>query len=156
MKEWADIAVAWGMSKKMATIHSYLLTADDPVPAEELQEVLSISRGCISTNLSQLVEAGFVKKEYLKDTRKEYYVANKNTFEMLQCAIAYRRKKELTPFLEMLEKFCPTKMNGELSQETINMICEIKHYAVKSDRFLSNLESKSESVFVRSFLKMIK
>lgn len=70
VKEWADIAVAWGMSKKMATIHSYLLTADDPVPAEELQEVLSISRGCISTNLSQLVEAGFVKKEYLKDTRK--------------------------------------------------------------------------------------
>lgn len=155
VEDWSNIAVSWGMSKKMAAIHAYLLTASDLVSAEELQENLDISRGCISTNLGTLLTYGFVRKSPGKD-RKDYYEASKNTFDILQKTIAYRREKELTPLISMLEKYCPSHMEKELPKESLDMICDFRHYAMKSDKFLSNLESYSESIFVRSFLRMIK
>lgn len=156
IKDWSEVATAWGISKKMAAIHGYLMTAEKQVSADEIQRDLEISRGCISTNLSQLESAGLVRKIYIKDSRKEYYEAEKNTYKILQAVIAIRREKELTPLLTMMEKYCPTQMNGELSSDSINLICDMRHYAVKSDRFLSMLENKDESLFVRSFLNMIK
>lgn len=155
VRDWSEVAMAWGLSKNMAAIHAYLLTATAAVSAEELQENLEVSRGCISTNLATLLEYGFVEK-VISENRREYYEANKNTFQMLQSAIAYRREKELLPFIQLLEKYCPSRMKDELSGESLDMICDIRHYAVKTDKFLSGVEKKSESVFVRSFLKMIK
>lgn len=154
--DWSEVAVAWGISKKMAAIHAYLLTAPELVSADDIQQDLDISRGCISTNLSHLIDSGLVVKTYQKDSRKEYYSAIKNTFKILQAVIAYRRAKELTPFLAMMEKYCPSKLSGEMAPDAINLICDMRHYAVKSDRFLSMLENKDESLFVRSFLNMIK
>lgn len=155
IKDWSQIAVSWGMSKKMAAIHAFLLTADHFVTSDELMQELDISRGCISTNLGQLVKYGFVQKAD-EQHRRDYYRATKNTFIILQRVIAYRREKELTPLLEMLEHYCPSQMEGEIPKESLDMICDFRHYAMKSDKFLSSLESKSESVFVRSFLQMIK
>lgn len=155
VQDWSEVASAWGLTRNMGAIHAYLLTANDPVSAEELQENLDVSRGCISTNLATLIEYGFVEK-ITGENRREHYKANKNTFQMLQSAIAYRREKELLPFIQLLEKYCPSRMKDELSVESLDMICDIRHYAVKSDKFLSSVEKKSESVFVRSFLKMIK
>ncbi len=155
IEDWSEIAVAWGMSKKMAAIHAYLLTADHAVTAEELMDELNISRGCISTNLGQLVKYGFVKKEN-EQHRRDYFKAEKNTFSILQHAINYRREKELTPLLRMLEHYCPSQMADEIPQDSLDMICDIRHYAMKSDKFLTSLTSSSESLFVRSFLRMIK
>ncbi len=155
IEDWSNIAVSWGMSKKMAAIHAYLLTADKYVTSDELMNELGISRGCVSTNLSQLVKYGFVQKAD-DQQRRDYYTATKNTFTILQRVIAYRREKELTPLIQMLEHYCPSQMENEMPKESLEMICDFRHYAMKSDKFLSSLESKSESVFVRSFLRMIK
>lgn len=155
VEDWSEIAGAWGISKRMAAIHAFLLTAKNLVSAEDLQEGLNVSRGCISTNLSTLVEYGFVEK-VKGENRRDYYKANKNSFQILQSVIAYRRERELVPFIQLMEKYCPSKMKDELSQESLNMICDFRQYAVKTDKFLSGVEKKSESVFVRSFLNMIK
>lgn len=155
IEDWSEIAVSWGMSKKMAAIHAFLLTTDQLVTSDELMKGLNISRGCVSTNLSQLVKYGFVQKAE-ENQRRDYYSATKNTFTILQNAIAYRREKELAPLLQMLEHYCPSHMEDEMPKESLDMICDIRHYAMKSDKFLSSLEQKSESVFVRSFLRMIK
>lgn len=155
IEEWAEIGVSWGMTKKMAAIHAYLLTTDQLVTTDELMEELNISSGCVSTNLGQLVRYGFVQKAD-EQHRRDYYSATKHTFTILQRAIAYRREKELTPLLKMMEHYCPSHMENELPRESLDMICDIRHYAMKSDKFLSSLETKSESVFVRSFLRMIK
>src|SRR5680860_571788 len=127
IEDWSEIAVSWGMSKKMAAIHAYLLTADSFVTTDELVEELDISRGCISTNLGQLIKYGFVQKPDEKH-RRDYYSATKNTFTILQNVIAYRREKELTPLLEMLEHYCPTQMENEIPKESLEMICDIRHY----------------------------
>lgn len=149
------IAVSWGMSKKMAAIHAYLLTAERLVTTDELMTELDISKGCVSTNLGLLVQYGFVQKAE-EHNRRDYYSATKNTYTILQKVIAYRREKELTPLLQMLEHYCPSQMENEIPKESLEMICDIRHYAMKSDKFLSSLEHKPESVFVRSFLRMIK
>lgn len=154
IEDWSEIAVAWGMSKKMAAIHAYLLTAKQSVTAEELVEQLDISRGCVSTNLSQLVKYGFVQKAD-EPHRRDYFTATKNTFSILQSVISYRREKELTPLLKLLEDYCPSRMANEIPKESVDMICDIRQYAMKSERFLSSLENSSESVFVRTFLRMI-
>lgn len=154
IEDWSEIAVAWGMSKKMAAIHAYLLTTDKIVTAEELMEELDISRGCVSNNLSHLLKYGFVQKAD-DQQRRDYYSATKNTFSILQSAITYRREKELAPLLRMLDHYCPTQMVNEIPKESLDMICDIRQYAIKSDRFLNSLENSSESVFVRTFLRMI-
>ncbi|HLU95026.1 MAG TPA: hypothetical protein VKZ54_12915 [Membranihabitans sp.] len=152
--DWSEVAVAWGMSKKMAAIHAYLLTAKQSVTAEELVEELDISRGCVSTNLSQLVKYGFVQKAN-EPHRRDYFTATKNTFSILQSVIAYRKERELAPLLRLLDNYCPSQMANEIPKESVEMICDIRHYAMKSERFLSSLENSSESVFIRTFLRMI-
>lgn len=152
--DWSEVAVAWGMSKKMAAIHAYLLTADKLVTAEELVDELDISRGCVSTNLSLLVKYGFVEKVD-ESQRRDYFKANKNTFSILQSVIAYRREKELAPLLKLLDNYCPSQMANEIPKDSVEMICDIRQYAMKSDRFLTSLENSSETIFVRSFLRMI-
>src|SRR5690625_3288710 len=91
VQDWSEVASAWGLTRNMGAIHAYLLTANEPVSAEELQENLDVSRGCISTILATLVEYGIVEK-IAGETRKEYYNDNKNTFHMLHIANAFRHE----------------------------------------------------------------
>ncbi len=66
IEDWSVIAVSWGMSKKMAAIHAYLLTAERLVTTDELMTELGISKGCVSTNLGLLVQYGFVNMHLQK------------------------------------------------------------------------------------------
>ncbi len=152
--DWAEVGLGWGMSRSMAAIHAYLLTADKLVTADELVEELELSRGCVSTNLSQLVKYGFIEKAE-ESHRKDYFRAEKNTFSILQSVISYRREKELAPLLKLLDHYCPSQLSDEIPQDSVEMICDIRQYAMKTDRFLTNLENSNESLFVRSFLRMI-
>src|SRR5690606_933073 len=85
----------------------------------------------------------------------DYFTATKNTFSILQSVIAYRKERELAPLLRLLDNYCPSQMANEIPKESVEMICDIRHYAMKSERFLSSLENSSESVFIRTFLRMI-
>src|SRR5690625_7742774 len=105
VQDWSEVASAWGLTRNMGAIHAYLLTANEPVSAEELQENLDVSRGCIFTNLATLVEYGLVEKIAGKN-RRAHYKANKNTFQMLQSAIAYQRDKELLHYIRIQDKSC--------------------------------------------------
>ena len=154
IEDWSEVAVAWGMSKSMAAIHAYLLTAGELVTADELVAELYLSRGCVSTNLSQLVKYGFVEKAE-ESQRRDFFRAHKNTFTILQSVVAYRREKELAPLLRLLDHYCPSQMMHEVPKDSVELICDIRQYAVKSDRFLTSLENSTESIFVRSFLRMI-
>src|SRR5690625_7168081 len=86
VQDWSEVASAWGLTRNMGAIHAYLLTANEPVSAEELQEKLAVSRGCISTNLATLGEYGRAEIT-AGENDGEQYNDNKNTFQSLQSGI---------------------------------------------------------------------
>ena len=63
------------VSKVGGQIYALLFLARNPLSLDEIMDVLKLSKGNISVNIRMLEGAGFVRKVWVKGTRKDYYEA---------------------------------------------------------------------------------
>ena len=115
IKAWGTLGTNWGINRTMAQVHALLLISPNPLCAEEVRQELQISMGNANMNLRALIDWGLVHKELKPGERKEYFVAEKDMWEVVKRIIIQRKKKELEPMLKVLDelssfnKICLTK-----------------------------------------------
>lgn len=100
---WGALGSQWGISRTMAQIHAFLMTAPEPSHTDELMERLKISRGNANTNLRELVGWGLIRVVLKKGERKEYFEAEKDVWKMFVIITRERKRRELDPALEVLK-----------------------------------------------------
>ena len=64
---------------------------------------LQISRGNANMNLRALIDWGLVRRELKAGERKEFFVAEKDIWEVARRVTAERKKRELEPILRVLD-----------------------------------------------------
>jgi DNA-binding transcriptional regulator GbsR (MarR family) len=90
-----------GMTRMAGRIFGFLVVCDcDAASFDEIKEALDASKGSISTNLKQLLQAGLVEVQSLPGNRRTYYRVNKMPFSDLMRA----RMKFMTEFSTLLTK----------------------------------------------------
>ncbi len=100
---WGSLGSNWGISKAMAQIHAYLLSIENPVSTDEIMEALTMSRSNANLNIRTLLDWGLVYRKSLAGDRKEYFVAEKDIWQVAIKIIRERRRREVEPMLKHLK-----------------------------------------------------
>jgi len=140
----------------MAQIHALLLLSPESLSAENIMEELKISRGNANMNIRALIDWRLVYKELKPGERKEYFVAEKDLWEVVKQIIIQRKKKELEPMIKVLDEISSVEGDDEATEEFVKMVREIKLFSSKADSTLDTLVKADSNWFVGTFLKMIR
>jgi len=100
---WGKMASTWGINRTMAKIHALLYCAEHPLNTDEIMERLDVSRGNANMNLRSLVDWGLVTKTQRSGSRKDYYEAEKDVWQITARIIEERQRREVHPVRSQLE-----------------------------------------------------
>jgi DNA-binding transcriptional regulator GbsR (MarR family) len=156
IQSWGAFATSWGINRTMAQIHALLLTSPSPLTADDIMELLQMSRGNVNLNLRALMDWGLVMKELRPGERKDYFVAEKDIWEVVRRIIIERKKRELEPMLKVLDELTDIQGEDEATQQFIKMVKDIRLFSTKADATLDALVKSDSNWFIGTFMKMIK
>jgi len=100
---WEEMASTWGINRTMAKIHALLYCVERPLNTDQIMERLGVSRGNANMNLRALVEWDLVAKTQRTGSRKDYYQAEKDVWQITARIIEERKRREVTPVRKRLQ-----------------------------------------------------
>lgn len=156
IQSWGALGSSWGVNRTMAQIHALLLISPEALCAEDIREELQISQGNVNMNLRALIDWGLVYKELKTGERREYFVAEKDMWEVVKNIIIQRKKKELEPMLRVLDDIASVEEDSPEAKEFTEVIRDIKLFSNKADSTLDTLIRADSNWFVGTFMKMIR
>ena len=155
-QSWGSIGSNWGINRTMAQIHALLLTSEKPMSAEDIKKGLQISVGNANMNIRALIDWGLVHKELIPGQRKEFFIAEKDMWEVVKRIVIQRKKKELEPILRLLNDVGEVDAKNKEDEEFAKVLKDLKLYSSKVDSTLDRLTNADSNWFVGTFMKMIR
>ena len=156
--QWGAMGSAWGINRTMAQVHALLMISQEPLSTDEIMEELQISRGNAHGNLRELVSWGLVRSVVRKGERKEYFEAEKHVWKMFCIIIRERRRRELRPAMEMLQR-CAERTKGLRGAEATAFTKQIKElgdFLDLADNVITKISRSEQSKIVPWALKFLK
>jgi DNA-binding transcriptional regulator GbsR (MarR family) len=158
IESWGKLGSEWGINRTMAQVHALLLITPEALTTEEIMEQLSISRGNANMTLRDLIGWGLVEKQLKPGERKEYFFADKDTWNIARQVAKERRKRELDPIIKILDEL--TKVQGDAKDPayaTFNKsVTDINKLAKNVDKTLETMLKAEENWFWGSVIKIFK
>jgi DNA-binding transcriptional regulator GbsR (MarR family) len=155
IQSWGVLGSNWGVNRTMAQIHALLLISPDPLCADDIMEALKISRGNANMNIRALIDWGLVYKELLVGERKEFFVAEKDIWDVVRKITAQRKKKELDPVIKTLEELSKVEDSGMEAEAFRKVIGDINAVSTKAEKALDALSKADDNWMTRFLLKML-
>lgn len=158
IEAWGKLGSEWGVNRTMAQVHALLLITPEALTTEEIMEELSISRGNANMTLRDLIGWGLVEKQHKAGERKEYFFADKNTWNIARQVVQERRKRELDPMLKVLHELSSVKgdeKNPEFKTFKTS-ITNISKLAGNVNKTLETMLKAEENWFWGSLFKIFK
>jgi DNA-binding transcriptional regulator GbsR (MarR family) len=156
IQTWGSLATSWGINKTMAQVHALLLVSTKPLSAEDIMETLQISRGNVNMNVRALIDWGIVSKEFVVGERKEFFVADKDIWELFKQITKERKKREIEPVLKVLEDLQKVDDNTEDGMQFKKVLNDLSSVTNTVNNILDNTIKADEHWLLSNFTKMIK
>jgi DNA-binding transcriptional regulator GbsR (MarR family) len=156
IQSWGAFGSSWGINRTMAQIHALLLVSPQALSADDIMNELRISRGNTNMNIRALIDWGLVYKELKPGERKEFFIAEKDMWQVVKNIIIQRKKKELEPMLRVLDELSSIEDDSSEAQAFTEVVKDIKLFSSKADSTLDSLVKADSNWFVGTFMKMIK
>ncbi|CAM1369917.1 HTH-type transcriptional regulator [Tenacibaculum soleae] len=154
---WGSLATSWGINKTMAQVHALLLVSNKPMSADAIMETLKISRGNVNMNVRALIDWGIVSKEFVIGERKEFFVADKDIWELFKQVTKERKKREIEPVLKVLDELQnDVNDNSEDAMEFKKVMKDLATVTNTVNTILDKTIKADEHWLLSSFTKMIK
>lgn len=157
INSWGRLGSEWGINRTMAQIHALLLVSERPLSTEDVMERLSVSRGNANMNLRELISWDLVQKELIPGDRKEYFVAEKDIWEVAKRIVRERKRKEIEPVLRELKQLqdIDDKKSAE-AKEFLKSVKNIHEFAGKMDKSIETMMKADENWFFGAIFKLLK
>ncbi len=155
IQAWGTVGSDWGISRTMAQIHALLLISPQALCVKDIMDELQISIGNANMNLRALMDWGLVYKELKVGERKEYFVAEKDVWDVVRKIIINRKRRELEPILKILDEVSSVPGDSPETVEFLKMVREIRLFSGKADSLLETMLRADSDWFVKSFMKMV-
>lgn len=158
IEAWGKLGSEWGINRTMAQVHALLLISNEALTTEKIMEELSISRGNANMTLRDLINWGLVEKRHKAGERKEYFVADKDTWNIARKVARERKKRELEPVIRLLAELSTVngKENDPELQAFKSSLANINSLAQNVDKTLETMLKAEESWFWGSIVKLWK
>ena len=156
IQTWGSLATNWGINKTMAQVHALLLVSTKPLSAEDIMETLKISRGNVNMNVRALIDWGIVSKEFVVGERKEFFVADKDIWELFKQITKERKKREIEPVLKVLEDLQKVDDNTEEGMQFKKVLSDLSSVTNTVNGLLDKAIKADEHWLLSSFTKMVK
>ncbi len=158
IQSWGALGSNWGINRTMAQIHALLLISAKPLSAQAIKDELKISVGNANMNIRALIDWGLVHKKLISGERKEFFIAEKDMWEVVKKIIIQRKKKELEPILKMLGDINISEMDPKdlEEEEFVKVIKDLELYSNKIDNTFDTLINADSNWFVGTFMRMIR
>lgn len=158
ISQWGAFGTHWGINRTMAQIHALLMVSPDPMTQDEMMEELNISRGNVNMNIRELINWGLVERQVIPGERKEFFVAEKDIWKVIRLIVKERKKRELEPMLELLNKL--EEVEGDKKDKNVKAFLDtvtgIKKLGRQADKTLDMMVKAEENWFVSNMLKLFK
>lgn len=158
IQTWGKLGTEWGINRTMAQVHAILLISPTPLCTEDIMEQLSISRGNANMNIRDLMNWTLIYKELIPGDRKEYFVAEKDIWEVARRIIRERKKREVEPVLRVLNQL--KTIDGDKESKEIKeftaMMEQLDGFVGKMDKSVSFLINEKENKLFSILFKLIK
>lgn len=156
--QWGAMGSAWGVNRTLAQIHALLIVSSEPMTTDQVMEELQISRGNAHTNLRELVDWGLLRSLYRRGERKELFQAEKDVWKMFCIITRERKKREIAPALETLQRCQAQTANlknpeAEAFHQQISSLCE---FVKMADNIMEKVSKGQESQMVPLGMKLLK
>lgn len=158
ISNWGAFGTHWGINRTMAQIHALLLVSPDPMTQDDIMEELNISRGNTNMNIRELINWGLVDRVLLSGERKEFFTAEKDIWKVVTQIVKERKKRELEPMLQLLDKL--ENVEGDKKDKQVktfvDTVSSIRKLGRQADKTLDRMIRAEESWFVGSLIKIFK
>lgn len=158
IQAWGTLGSEWGINRTMAQVHSLLLISSSALCTEDIMEELNISRGNANMNLRELMNWTLISKELIPGDRKEYFVAEKDIWEIARIIARERKRREIEPVLKILNNL--KEVEGDKKDKDVKAFSEtienLSSFVGKMDKSVDMMLKADESWFFGTILKMIK
>ena len=158
IEAWGKLGSEWGINRTMAQIHALLLISPEALTTEDIMEELTISRGNANMNLRDLIGWGLVEKQHKSGERKEYFYADKDTWNIARQVAKERKKRELDPIIKLLNELYEVKGDDkDRNYKTFrSSVKDINKLAKNVNKTLETMLKAEESWFWGSIFKIFK
>jgi DNA-binding transcriptional regulator GbsR (MarR family) len=156
IQTWGSLATSWGINKTMAQVHALLLVSTKPLSADNIMEALQISRGNVNMNVRALIDWGIVTKEFVVGERKEFFVADKDIWELFKQITKERKKREIEPVLKILDELKELDDSSEEGQQFKKVVGDLSSVTTKVNSMLERAIKADEHWLLSNFTKLIK
>lgn len=102
IRHWGEMGARWGVNRSVAQIHALLYLSEDPLPADDIADALSIARSNVSTSLKELMGFQLVELVHVAQDRRDHFRAKQDPWDMLLAIVEERKRREIDPALAMV------------------------------------------------------
>ena len=157
IQTWGKLGSEWGINRTMAQVHALLLISQKPLSTEDIMQELKISRGNANMNLRELINWTLISKELVPGDRMEYFVAEKNIWEVARRIACERKKREIEPVKLVLLKLKETEADGKNAEtkEFIKMMGQLSSFVNKMDKTVDTMMKAEENWFFGTLFKIM-
>ena len=156
IQTWGSLATSWGINKTMAQVHAFLLVSTKPLSADDIMDALKMSRGNVNMNVRALIDWGIVSKEFVVGERKEFFVADKDIWELFKQITKERKKREIEPVIKVLDELQKVDDATEEGEQFKKVLGDLSSVTTKVNSMLENAIKADEHWLLSNFTKMVK
>jgi DNA-binding transcriptional regulator GbsR (MarR family) len=131
IQTWGALGTNWGINKAMAQIHALLLATENPITTEDIMEELQVSRSNANLNIRALMDWGLIYKKHVAGDRREYFVAEKDIWDVAIKIMNERRKKEVEPVIKELKTLAKFEANTFEEKNFKNLLEDVNELSSK-------------------------
>ncbi len=139
---FGEMGSRWGFNRTVGQLFALIVVSENPLCADDLAAVLSVSRGNVSMGLKELQAWRLIKPVHTPGDRKEYYCLAGDIWETATRVLEERRKRELDPTLSLLRDLLmnePENSSDAHARQQIHEIHDLLEMLAKWSTDLQNL-----------------
>lgn len=145
----------WGFKEIHGRIWTLVYLAEEPIPAKDLVAKLGVTKGLVSTALSELIAYQVVEKVSLDDARSPGYQSNTDLVSVINNILRNRELRLTNKIQENIQKLSQNmESESPATQEKIRKLQEMTTFAVDSLTKLLNHKAISTDRF-KTIMKLI-
>lgn len=101
---WGEMGNRWGVNRSVSQIQALLYLSPEPLPAEDISDVLGIARSNVSNSLKELQNWDLIQIAHVMGDRRDHFQANKDVWEMVTAIMDGRKRREIDPTIAFLKE----------------------------------------------------
>jgi DNA-binding transcriptional regulator GbsR (MarR family) len=122
---FGEMGSRWGFNRTVGQMMALLVIHEDPLNADQIAEVLEISRGNVSMGLKELQSWRLIKLQHKPGDRKDYFTAIGSVWLMARTVMEERQKREVDPTLSLLRSNLLDQAQSDADEYALHRMEEI-------------------------------